>query len=206
MRIIGGQWRSQKLRRPASLRTRPVSDRVKESVFNILGCWYETPGLIPAVTALDLFSGSGAFGFEALSRGASSTCFVERDHAAASVIRQNIRHLKCEDQAMVIQSDAWRGPSTWAMAQGPADLLFLDPPFPDGHGKIGFDRVAALLAKMAHDQCSANDALLMFRHDKNLTIEQAPTGWRLVDQRVIGRSVLSFMQRTSDDAQVDLAL
>jgi len=207
VRIIGGQWRSAKLERPASLRTRPVSDRVKESVFNILGCRYDAPGRLPELNIADLFAGSGAFGLEALSRGAAFAWLVERNRAAGAVLDRNIHHLGCADQAKVIRADVWRGPRVWGGPMTAIDLVFLDPPFADVRGDRGLKRTAELLAAIEEARILTDQALIMFRHDKGLTLndsgltdsgltESTSGQWRLADQRIIGRSVLSILERS----------
>ncbi|HEX5638188.1 MAG TPA: 16S rRNA (guanine(966)-N(2))-methyltransferase RsmD [Burkholderiaceae bacterium] len=122
VRIIGGEWRGRKLHFPPSAGLRPTPDRVRETVFNWLQ--FELAGK----HCVDLFAGSGAFGFEALSRGADEAVFVERDAAAARTIRDTLAQFHC-DRGRVEQVDAlaWleRGPP----GSKPFDIVFLDPPY-----------------------------------------------------------------------------
>ena len=122
VRIIGGEWRGRKLHFPPSAGLRPTPDRVRETVFNWLQ--FELAG----ARCLDLFAGSGALGFEALSRGAVEVVFVERDALAARAIREMLAQLHCV-RGRVEQTDAlaWleRGPSD----SKPFDVVFLDPPY-----------------------------------------------------------------------------
>ena len=122
VRIIGGEWRGRKLHFPPSAGLRPTPDRVRETVFNWLQ--FELAG----TRCLDLFAGSGALGFEALSRGAGEVVFVERDAVPARAIRDMLAQLRC-DRGRVEQADAlaWleRGPP----ASKPFDIVFLDPPY-----------------------------------------------------------------------------
>lgn len=209
MRIIGGQWRSAKLERPANPRTRPVSDRVKESVFNILGCRYGTPGRLPELVVADLFAGSGAFGLEALSRGAGTAWLVERDRATGAVLGRNISRLGCEDRAKVIHADVWRGPRLWGGKMNVVNLVFLDPPFADVRGERGRKRACDLLVAIDTAPMLADNALVMFRHDSELTLndlalaEATADRWRLADQRVVGRSVLSILVRQAVSMRVE---
>jgi 16S rRNA (guanine966-N2)-methyltransferase len=121
VRIIGGEWRGRKLHFPPSAGLRPTPDRVRETLFNWLQ--FELAG----ARCLDLFAGSGALGFEALSRGAAEVVFVERDPASAREISEMLVRLRC-DRGRVEQVDAlaWvkRGPPP-----GPFDIVFLDPPY-----------------------------------------------------------------------------
>ncbi|MGO9467844.1 MAG: RsmD family RNA methyltransferase [Isosphaeraceae bacterium] len=126
MRIIAGQRRGHKISGPrASADTRPTSDLVRESLFNILG------DLVPDRLVVDLFAGTGAVGLEALSRGASRAIFVERDRENVGLIHRNIATLRYEGRAQVRHADAYR----WARSLRPLDdrpiVVFLDPPYRD---------------------------------------------------------------------------
>jgi 16S rRNA (guanine966-N2)-methyltransferase len=125
MRIIAGQRRGHKFDGPRDQVTRPTSDFVRESVFNILG------EAVEGLLVLDLFAGTGALGLEALSRGAERAIFVERNRENAALIRRNIATLRYEDRTQVIVADAYR----WAKSYVPADLepvvVFIDPPYAD---------------------------------------------------------------------------
>ena len=121
-RIIGGAWRSRRLVFPASEDLRPTPDRVRETVFNWLVPY------LPGAACLDLFAGSGAFGFEALSRGAAHAVLVEKRLEVVAALRLNRERLKAE-QADIVHADAV------AFLRGPAaafDIVFLDPPYASG--------------------------------------------------------------------------
>jgi 16S rRNA (guanine966-N2)-methyltransferase len=124
MRIIAGQRRGHKIEGPrARARTRPTSDLVRESVFNILG------EVIVDRDVVDLFAGAGAIGLEALSRGARRAVFVERNRENVGLIHRNVATLRYEDRASVRHADAYR----WARALAPETdrplIVFLDPPY-----------------------------------------------------------------------------
>jgi 16S rRNA (guanine966-N2)-methyltransferase len=132
MRIISGQRRGHKIDGPkASNGTRPTSDLVRESVFNILR------DLVVDRVVIDLFAGTGALGLEALSRGARQAIFVERDRDNVALIHRNIATLRYQDRAAVRHADAYR----WARSYAPADdspvVVLLDPPYREYeiHGK-----------------------------------------------------------------------
>src|SRR3954454_934970 len=122
MRIIAGQRRGHKFDGPKGSGTRPTSDLVRESIFNILG------GLVADKIVIDLFAGTGALGFEALSRGAARAIFVEQNRENVALIYRNLATLRFEDRARVLTTDA----SRWARAFEPIDeepiVVFLDPP------------------------------------------------------------------------------
>lgn len=126
MRIVGGVWRGRSLVAPKGRTVRPTSDRAREAVFNILENGREFEDLeMAGAMVCDLFAGTGAFGLEALSRGAARALFVERDPAARAVLEDNIARLGAADRARVLAVDAIRLPA----AAGPCDLVFLDPPY-----------------------------------------------------------------------------
>ena len=120
MRIIGGEFRSRRLKSLPGQTTRPTSDKLRETLFNVLGtsvagsAWY------------DCFAGSGTVGLEALSRGAAFAVFIEGRQGAASVLRQNIAALGLEPRSDVLQQDVFRAIKG---ANHPADFVFLDPPY-----------------------------------------------------------------------------
>ncbi|MGE0625151.1 MAG: 16S rRNA (guanine(966)-N(2))-methyltransferase RsmD [Pseudomonadales bacterium] len=120
VRIIGGQWKGRKLKFPDRVGLRPTLGRVRETLFNWLA------PRIEGARCLDLFAGSGALGFEALSRGAATVTFVERDRKAASALRANATLLGAE--ARVQQLPAARFVSTDTACY---DVIFFDPPFDD---------------------------------------------------------------------------
>jgi len=123
MRVIGGSARGRKLKAPPGSGTRPITDRAKEAVFNILEARF---GLVD-VTVVDLFAGSGSFGLEALSRGAAHVTFVERNRAAARVVAGNLDDLGFGDRAELVVAPV----ETVLGSLDPVDLAFCDPPYAD---------------------------------------------------------------------------
>lgn len=125
MRVIAGKARSLKLMTPPGMDTRPTTDRTKETLFNIL------QPEIGGARFLDLFSGSGAIGIEALSRGAAFAVFVEKDRAAAECIRKNLAFTKLGDNGQILRKDV--GAALKSLEKGePFDLIFMDPPYGRG--------------------------------------------------------------------------
>ncbi len=123
MRIISGQARGLKLISPEGLATRPTTDRVKESMFNIISPY------IPADNVLDLFSGSGALGLEALSRGSKQAVFVECDRSAQKILKQNLEKSRLVERAEVFSGDAF---TYLSQTNKRFDVIFLDPPYNQG--------------------------------------------------------------------------
>lgn len=122
MRVIAGSARSLRLKTIDGLDTRPTTDRIKETLFNMLGTQ------VADCRFLDLFSGSGGIGIEALSRGARESVFVERNPKAAACIRENLRFTRLEKRAVLMQTDA--GSALRKLeGQEPFDIIFMDPPY-----------------------------------------------------------------------------
>ena len=155
MRIIAGQFRGRRLLPPQTGATRPVSDRVKQSVFDIL-----TP-IIPGAVVYDCFAGTGSMGLECLSRGASQVSFFEADRGAARRLRANIEALHVQERSTVVTGDLFRwfhDPRT----SGATNLVFLDPPY-----RFLRERPQDLqqLARNLAARHLANGATIIFRHD-----------------------------------------
>lgn len=122
LRIIGGQWRSRTLEFPDVEGLRPTPDRVRETLFNWLA------PVITGARCLDLFAGSGALGFEALSRGAAEVVMVERDARAARALHENIAKLQARG-AQVVERDTLNYLSQGRGDHLPFDIIFIDPPY-----------------------------------------------------------------------------
>jgi 16S rRNA (guanine966-N2)-methyltransferase len=123
MRVIAGKYRSRRLKGPGMMRVRPTSDRLRETLFNVLG-----PSIADSYF-VDLFAGTGAVGIEAVSRGARDVFFVESSVKAARLIRENLASLEIHSGAEVIEADAVRGLERLASRRLLADFIFLDPPY-----------------------------------------------------------------------------
>lgn len=137
MRIIAGEFRSRRIITPPDDSiTRPIPDRVRESVFNLLR------GNFEGARVVDAFAGTGVIGLEAISRGAIECVFIERDHKIADILRRNVRELGVEDRCEVFEADAL-GSGALARCPRPVDLVFLDPPYPLVKDSLGWSRVKA---------------------------------------------------------------
>jgi len=167
MRITGGQARGIPLNLPKGDHVRPATDAMRQAVFSSLA------GYVPGARFLDLFAGSGAYGLEALSRGASSGTFVEKDARTAAFIRENLAAVckslgRTADGLHVVTADA-----TTVMPGEAPDLVFVDPPYeiiPDVAPKI-FSQLTEFLA-------AKPELLVVFEMPGEL--ELAPAGWRSV--------------------------
>ena len=175
MRVIAGAARGVPLAAPRGTSTRPITDRVKETLFAIVG-----ERVIDAAV-LDLYAGSGAIGIEALSRGAASADFVERDRGAVAAIRANLERTSLGDAARVLGLDVERYLAT---ADATWDLAFLDPPY---ETRAMVAPLRALAPRLAPD------GLVVIKHFWRTDPPDAE-GLTVVRQRRFGESMLTFME------------
>ncbi|MCK0168817.1 16S rRNA (guanine(966)-N(2))-methyltransferase RsmD [Jannaschia sp. S6380] len=177
MRIVGGAWRGRRLatvgKGDVATHLRPTTDRVRESIFNLLENGRHGDVLRNA-RVLDVFAGTGALGLEALSRGASQATFIEQGRKALTLLRENMRLL--DASARIVARDARKpGPGT------PHDLVFLDPPYGQG---LGEKAIAALRA----EGWLAPDALIVWEEGTPPTLD----GLTPVDQRRYGDTIVTL--------------
>jgi 16S rRNA (guanine966-N2)-methyltransferase len=181
VRIIAGSWRGRSLIAPPDDRIRPTSDRVKGAIFNILAHGIEGVQLDGA-RVIDLFAGTGALGFEALSRGAAHCVFVENDAEARGLLTRNIALLDFAARCEVLSVDATRLGS--ARGRQPFTLAFLDPPYGKGLGE-------RTLAALATGAWLAPDAVVVLEESAGTKIAW-PTGYDGLDVRRWGDTQAAF--------------
>jgi 16S rRNA (guanine966-N2)-methyltransferase len=169
VRIIGGEWRGRKLHFPAAPTLRPTPDRVRETVFN----WLQQH--VPGSRCLDLFAGSGALGFEALSRGAREVVFVETDPAAIAGIVNMLQVLGC-DRGKALRSDAF---AFLAQPPEPFDIVFLDPPFAERS-------LARACAGLESGGWLRPGALVYLEDAASAGVPELPPGWTLFRSKRAG--------------------
>jgi 16S rRNA (guanine966-N2)-methyltransferase len=176
LRIVGGSLRGRRIVVPDSAEVRPTSDRVRESLFNILG------DEVRQSRVLDLFAGSGALGFEALSRGAASVTFLELDDAVVQQIRRTAAELEVEAQVQMIRGE-FGTQAVQRRLTGPYGLVLADPPYAgDGLHRLILPALRGLLAP---------EGLLVLEVDRGAS-PPAAAGWRQVRSATYGRACLLF--------------
>jgi 16S rRNA (guanine966-N2)-methyltransferase len=180
MRIIAGRFRGHRLATPPDHRIRPTSDRLRETLFNIL---IHRGGGVEGRSVLDLFAGTGALGLEALSRGAAFAAFVDDGAAARGLIRANVEALGLGGVSRILRRDATRLGRIETFA--PFDLVFADPPYGRGLGE-------AALASAIEGGWIAPGATIVLeeRHDAPIAL---PPGLRLEDRRTAGEARILIM-------------
>jgi len=188
MRIIAGQYRGRKILPPASDTTRPITDRVKQSLFDILS------PLLPESIVYDLFAGTGSMGLESISRGAARVHFFESDGSALALLKQNIQSLDVPAQSEIHPGDLFKYFERQPPVDDPtkrADLIFLDPPY-----RFLREQPAVLqqLANVLVSHHLKPDATVIFRHDANDNLELPAL--TLTDRREYGGMTLEILQPT----------
>ncbi|WP_374574222.1 16S rRNA (guanine(966)-N(2))-methyltransferase RsmD [Phenylobacterium sp.] len=185
MRIVSGDFRGKTLITPPGAGTRPTSDRARQAIFNILehAPWSEG---VRDRRVIDLFAGSGALGFEALSRGAAFCLFVETDEAARGAIRENVDAMGLFGRTRVHRRDA-TSLGVRPGADGPAfDLAFLDPPYAKGLGETALERLAA-------GGWLAPGAVVVFERGSSEP-EFEVAGYEMLDARDYGAARVHFLR------------
>jgi 16S rRNA (guanine966-N2)-methyltransferase len=182
MRIVGGELGGRRLAAPQSSRIRPTTDRTRESLFNILG--HAHPGIFNATRILDLFSGTGALGIEALSRGARFCLFVEESAEGRGLLRENTDALGLQGRTKIFRRDAANLGPTGAVE--PFDLVFADPPYGKGLGE------RALGSAAAHGWLNLG-ALAVLEERADAAFHM-PEGFVLLDSRSFGDTIIRIMR------------
>ena len=144
MRIIGGTFKGIKIFEAFDKNTRPLKDLVKESILNILEHSKDLKINLNNSLVLDLFSGTGSFGLECISRGASKVYFFENYNQSIDILLKNIKKLKCEKKAIVLNENAFNFSENKALKNEKLDLIFLDPPYKEENIKIILENIAKL--------------------------------------------------------------
>jgi 16S rRNA (guanine966-N2)-methyltransferase len=195
MRIVGGRHRGRRLVAPPGAIVRPTSDRAREALFNVLSHGQFAAEGVPFIGAgvLDAFAGTGAFGLEALSRGAAEAAFIEQDRAVLAVLRQNVEVLGEGDRVRILYGDATHPPR----ATSPCTVAFLDPPYRSG-------LAAPALAALAASGWLAPEALAVAEIAARERLAP-PAGFILVDERVYGATRLVFLRREAEGIERRLA-
>jgi 16S rRNA (guanine966-N2)-methyltransferase len=183
LRIIGGTWRGRKLHFPDVDGLRPTPDRVRETLFN----WLQP--IITGAHCLDLFAGSGALGFEALSRGAASVVMIERDGTVVKQLRENIALLKTTN-AQVLQRDALEFLNSGRGDAMPFDVVFLDPPYQQ-------NLIEPCCAALERHGWLAAHAHLYIETERSLTPLRLPASFTVMRDKAAGQVAYRLIACTS---------
>jgi len=183
MRVIAGERRGFQLKGPAGKFTRPMADRVREALFSMLA----SLGVAPA-RVLDLYAGTGGIGIEALSRGADAADFVERNAAAAAVVRANLAHTRYTAVTRVYQEPVSTFLARTERNQteiAPYDLIFMDPPYAD-------PELVATLERVGRSPLVESDTILVIGHSPRVALPQQAGRLGRLRERCYGDSCFSI--------------
>jgi len=197
MRIIAGAKRGMKLLSPKTIDTRPITDRVKESVFSILYKY----GIIEGGIIADLFCGTGSLGLEALSRGAKYVVFVEKSRPVVEILKKNITRAGFAANSKVLTADAFKTAAPFDVSPDANpihyDLVFVDPPY-----KLSTDTSQdSSLGRLLHQLNTrlSNDALVLVRTHKTVDLQPAYGTLSVIDRRKWGNMAVTFLQELKED-------
>ncbi|MEO8167888.1 MAG: 16S rRNA (guanine(966)-N(2))-methyltransferase RsmD [bacterium] len=179
MRVISGAYKGRILKTVPDLSVRPVTDRVKQTIFDMLANRIEMDG----ARVLDLFAGSGGLGIEALSRGASHATFVENDQDAAHFIEQNISMIGCEEEAILIETDAL---SFIKRCTETFDLVFADPPYK-------FEETADIPQMIFSRNMISPHGYLLIEHSKELRFDSTSL-YSAGPEKRFGKTLVTFFR------------
>ncbi len=176
MRITGGRLKGLILVSPKGRGTRPMTEKVRKALFDILGA------RVSGARVLDLFSGSGALGLEALSRGDKEVIFAEADPRVCEIIRQNLRKAGLEDQARVVRAHLPR--DLHRLPPGPYDLIFITPPYGRGLGERTLESLSPNLL--------AEEGLIVVEETKGQPLSPQKVAFKEYRRKTYGQTVLYF--------------
>jgi 16S rRNA (guanine966-N2)-methyltransferase len=189
IRVIAGTAKGRKLKLVPGDSTRPIMDRVKEALFNILGTG------VRGCSFLDLFAGTGSVGIEALSRGAERAVFIDNDRLAIRTVHENLKHTRLAERAEVLHTDAF----AYLQRQNSEafEYIYVAPPQYKGMWK------AVLLALDENPAHLQPDGVVVVQIDPHEREDVALEILRLYDERVYGRTLLWFFERPADEEPAD---
>jgi len=181
LRVIAGISKGRKLKVPKGPDIRPITDNIKEALFNTIGPYLE------GKTFLDLFAGSGAVGIEELSRLAEKAVFVEINPQAVSVLKENLETCQLSSRARVIRGDVFRVVDQLAREEASFDIVYVDPPF---RRETYFPKILACLGALVN-----REGVVIIRSPRTLEMPEEVDGLTRFKVSVYGDSVLSYYHR-----------
>lgn len=189
MRIIAGTKRGMNLFSPPGRDSRPITDRVKQSLFDVLQK-YDLPA---GKAVADLFAGVGSLGLEALSRGAIFVTFAERNPKIVPILERNIQKTGFVKQSKVISADAFR----IDLEQSRYDLAFVDPPYVDSAQTQAGSALTILLTRLA--DCIAANGFVIVRTHQDTTLLQSYSSLKIIERRQWGTMAVTILKKAKPD-------
>ena len=188
MRVVAGERKGMPLKAVTGSTTRPTTDKVKESIFNIIGPFFN------GGTALDLFAGSGGLGIESLSRGAEHAIFIEKDAKAFQVLQENIKKCRYENCSELFRIDAKRAVKALLKRDITFNLVFLDPPY---HHKEYYDLVQVLVE---HEKVQRY-GIILCEHAKEVELPSSFGAFLLQRQETYGGTIISVYRCAGEEGE-----
>ena len=179
LRIIAGALKGKKLYSVEGTKTRPTSDRVREAIFNIISM------RIGGAEVLDLFAGTGAYGLEALSRGAGRAVFADVDRDAILTLKRNIQACRLQAKTKIFQWDIKKSLNRLKTIAPAFNLVFMDPPYDQNLIRPGLENLLAC-------ECLAKGACIVIEHGSRESLPESQDLIQLTDQRRYGKTIVSF--------------
>ena len=186
MRIISGSFKGKKILEPKDIKTRPLKDLTKESIFNIIIHSKKFKIDLENSIILDLFSGVGSFGIECLSRNVKKVIFVENYNGVLPLLKRNLENLNLNEKFSVLEYDIYEG-NIFSKLKNKFDIIFLDPPYKDKN----LDRL--LIEINNHKILNKNGIIIIHRHKNEQDI--IPKVFQIVDQKKYGISRITFLTK-----------
>jgi 16S rRNA (guanine966-N2)-methyltransferase len=185
MRIISGSFRGKKILEPKDIKTRPLKDLTKESIFNIITHSKKFKINLENSIILDLFSGVGSFGIECLSRNVKKVIFVENYNGVLPILKRNLENLNLNEKFSVLEIDIYED-SIFSKLGNKFDIIFLDPPYRDKN-------LDKLLLKIDNQKIlKENGVIIIHRHKNEQDI--IPKVFQIIDQKKYGISKITFLK------------
>lgn len=188
MRIITGTAKGCKLKTPKGWTTRPTTDRVKESLFGILGV------RVVDAAILDLFAGTGNLGLEALSRGAASAVFIDQSIQSIQVIKDNAAHTKLEDRAKIVKAEAFNALQRFSQQKEQFDIIFCDPPYRKGLAQKALELAGSL-------ELVKQGGLVIVEQAKDEPVLDGDHLFQLIRSERYGETVIHIFERADQKEQ-----
>ena len=186
MRIISGSFKGKKILEPKDIKTRPLKDLTKESIFNIIIHSKKFKMNLENSIILDLFSGVGSFGIECLSRNVKKVIFVENYNGVLPLLKRNLENLNLNEKFSVLEYDIYEG-NIFSKLKNKFDIIFLDPPYKDKN----LDKL--LMEINNHKILNKNGIIIIHRHKNEQDI--IPKVFQIVDQKKYGISKITFLTK-----------
>ena len=184
MRIIAGKLKGANLHLPQNKITRPLKDRARENIFNLLTHSNKMSFQFKKSNILDLYAGTGSFGLECLSRQARSVCFVEKARNVIKILQKNIEKLKVKKNVYIFSDDVFDLIKKQSIFGSKFDLIFCDPPFKDLN-------IEKLIQLICNNNVLQKGGILVLHRNKN-TKEKLPNYFEIIDERIYGISKVTF--------------